>query len=348
HLFHLLPEELYYSSDIFPETRHRGIFDVMVYKSDNIISGSFPKLDSSLIGNGNIEILWNKASINFGLSDLRGIQEEVYINWNNKKIPFNPGVSNENVFKSGIHIPILFNPGKNNDFSINLALNGSQQIDFLPLGKTTTIDLKSSWSSPKFVGAFIPDSYEIKDGFTAHYKQLHLNRNFPQYWSDSNHNIYDSAMGVELITPNDNYNKAIRSAKYAEMFIAFTFLVFFFFEVKNKKRIHPIQYILVGLALIINYTLLVSISEHISFNWAYIISAVATIALIGWYVHVILVKKQLTWLLIAILTMLYGFIFVILQLEDWALLAGSIGLFIVLTGVMYFSRKIDWYNLNSK
>ena len=136
----------------------------MVYKSDNIISGSFPKLDSSLIGNGNIEILWNKASINFGLSDLRGIQEEVYINWNNKKIPFNPGVSNENVFKSGIHIPILFNPGKNNDFSINLALNGSQQIDFLPLGKTTTIDLKSSWSSPKFVGAFIPDSYEIKDG----------------------------------------------------------------------------------------------------------------------------------------------------------------------------------------
>jgi len=124
--------------------------------------------------------------------------------------------------------------------------------------------------------------------------------------------------------------------------------VFFFIEVLYKRFIHPIQYLLVGISLIIFYTLLLSISEHLAFNLAFILSAIATLLMITGYVQAILKSKNLTFLISGILIILYGFIFIIIQLQDYALLIGSIGIFIILGLVMYFSRKIDWYNLNLK
>ena len=140
--------------------------------------------------------------------------------------------------------------------------------------------------------------------------------------------------------------KSYRSIRYAILFIGFTFLVFFFIEVLNKVFIHPVQYILVGVALIVFYTLLLSFSEHMKYNLAFIISALSTLLLIAGYVKAILKSSQLSLLISGILTVLYTFIFVIIQLQDYALLIGSIGIFIILGLVMYFSRKIDWYNLS--
>ena len=148
--------------------------------------------------------------------------------------------------------------------------------------------------------------------------------------------------------PVDNYQKSYRSIRYAILFIAFTFLVFFFIEVLNKVFIHPIQYILVGIALIVFYSLLLSISEHLKFNFAFIISAIATLLLVAGYVKAILKSNKLAILLTCILFLLYTFIFIIIQLQDFALLIGSIGIFIILGLVMYYSRKIDWYNLSLK
>jgi inner membrane protein len=232
-------------------------------------------------------------------------------------------------------------------FKLSLNLKGSQLLYFTPVGKVTDINLSSDWPNPSFNGAFLPDKREISEkGFKANWNILHLNRNFPQVWTGSQHTISKSSFGIDLILPVDNYQKSYRSIRYAILFIGFTFLVFFFIEVLNKVFIHPVQYILVGVALIVFYTLLLSFSEHMKYNLAFIISALSTLLLIAGYVKAILKSSQLSLLISGILTVLYTFIFVIIQLQDYALLIGSIGIFIILGLVMYFSRKIDWYNLS--
>ena len=232
-------------------------------------------------------------------------------------------------------------------FKLSLNLKGSQLLYFTPVGKVTDINLSSDWPNPSFNGAFLPDKREISEkGFKANWNILHLNRNFPQIWTGSQHTISKSSFGIDLILPVDNYQKSYRSIRYAILFIGFTFLVFFFIEVLNKVFIHPVQYILVGVALIVFYTLLLSFSEHMKYNLAFIISALSTLLLIAGYVKAILKSSQLSLLISGILTVLYTFIFVIIQLQDYALLIGSIGIFIILGLVMYFSRKIDWYNLS--
>jgi inner membrane protein len=218
---------------------------------------------------------------------------------------------------------------------------------FSPVGKITDVNINSSWSDPKFTGAYLPDDRDnTGDSFSAHWNVLHLNRNFPQQWINDDQNVENSDFGFELLLTVDNYKKSFRSIQYAILFIAFTFIVFFFVEIMQKVFIHPIQYILVGFALIVFFTLLLSISEQMNFNLAYLLSAAATLILVTGYVKAILKNTKIALMVAGILALLYSFIFVIIQLEDMALLIGSIGLFIVLSAVMYLSRKIDWYNLN--
>jgi inner membrane protein len=349
---HFLPELLEVKGEIVPEKRHRGIFDVVVYTADLNFSGNFKGFDFKEWKIDEAEILWDKAVLSLGIPDMRGIKENIVLKWNNEELSFNPGVESTDVVASGISTYIDLSNKKNEDvknFSFHLNLRGSEDIYFSPLGKNTTVQIHSNWGNPSFKGAFLPDNSTItKNDFTANWKVLHLNRNFPQKWLGNPHHVEDAAFGVSLLIPVDHYQKSTRSAKYATMIIAFTFLVFFFVEVLNKTRIHPIQYLLVGLALIIFYSLLLSISEHISFNLAYLISAIATISLITFYSHSIFKKVLLTRFTALILLILYAFIFVILQLEDYALLMGSIGLFVVMAIIMYLSRKIDWYNFRKE
>ncbi|MDO8897207.1 MAG: cell envelope integrity protein CreD, partial [Bacteroidales bacterium] len=262
---------------------------------------------------------------------------------------FNPGVLSNDVVESGVHALVNLNPDstQNIDFSFKLSLKGSQKLYFTPLGKVTDIDITSSWVNPSFNGAFLPDPRDVsEDGFSAQWNVLHLNRNYPQQWAGSSYSVKESSFGVDLLLPVDNYQKTYRTARYAILFIGFTFLVFFFIEVLKKVFIHPVQYILVGIALVVFFTLLLSISEYLRFNHAYIVSAIATLSLVAAYVKAIIKNLRLTGLIVGILFILYSFIYVILQLQDLALLIGSIGVFVILALVMYFSRKIDWYHLN--
>jgi inner membrane protein len=346
---HILPSQLNISGDINPEKRHRGIYEIVVYNSKLDIAGTFNKLDIASLDILPQNILFDKAEFVIGINDLRGIEEQVTLTWNNDKISFNPGVSSNDVVNTGINAILNINPTDSSSYNFNLSLDlkGSQFLYFTPVGKITDINLASMWSNPSFNGAFLPDSREVTEkGFTANWNVLHLNRNYPQTWIGSRHSISNSSFGIDLLLPVDNYQKSYRSIRYAILFIAFTFLVFFFIEVLNKVFIHPIQYILVGVSLIVFYTLLLSISEHLNYNFAFIVSALATLLLIAGYVRAILKSGKLALLISGILTILYTFIFVIIQLQDYALLIGSIGVFIILGLVMYFSRKIDWYNLD--
>lgn len=348
---HILPDELNINGTINPEQRNRGIYEIVVYNSKINFKGKFNKLNLAELDIPIQNIQLDKAHFTIGIDDLRGIEEQINLNWNNEKSSFNPGVISNDVVSSGINAPVLIT---NDDsaiynFSFDLDLKGSQLLYFTPVGKITDVKINSTWKNPSFNGAFLPDSRNISEkGFNAKWNILHLNRNYPQKWISSSYGIHDSSFGIDLLLPVDSYQKSYRSIKYAILFIVFTFMVFFFIEVLNKVFIHPIQYILVGIALIVFYTLLLSISEHLQYNLAFIVSAIATLLLIAGYVKAILKSTTLMGLISGILLVLYSFIFVIIQLQDFALLIGSIGIFLILGLVMYFSRKIDWYNLNLK
>ena len=219
------------------------------------------------------------------------------------------------------------------------------------MGKRTNIQLSSDWKDPSFSGAFLPDTRSVsKDGFKAEWNILELNRNYPQFWIGNRNAeaLKKSSFGVDLLLPANDYQKSMRSAKYALLAIALTFLTFFLVEIFNQKKLHPFQYILIGLALCLFYTLLLSISEYTNFNLAYLISSISIISMIGFYAKAILNNLKQTIILIVILCFTYTFVFVTLQLQDYALLIGSVGLTAILAFTMYITRNINWYQLGSE
>ena len=360
---HFLPEHLNINGKIDPQKRYRGIYQVVIYQAKLNITGDFTFPDFSQWNIPEKDILWNDAIVSIGIPDMRGIKDSLNIVWNGKSISFNPGIETSDIFNSGVStkIPLQKPMDKNQlvSFVISLNLNGSKEIQFVPFGKITEVSIKSTWNSPKFDGSFLPETRSILDkGFEAKWKVLHLNRNFSQSWTATNYTREDNqflpypflgyTFGVNLLLPVDEYQKTTRSAKYDIMFIFLTFLIFFFVEIINKKRIHMIQYLLVGFAITLFYVILLSLSEHISFNLAYLFSGLAIILLITFYSKSVYRSWKLALLTSLILSILYAFFFVILQLQDYALLFGSIGLFIVLAIVMYLSRNMDWYSVTSK
>lgn len=340
-----LPEELNIETNIQPEERYRGIFKVIVYKAELSITGKFPLPDFSVWDIDEKDILWSKATLNVGISDLRGIEKEVYLKQKDLNKPFQPGISESALFNSGIHIPLQESIQQfiNNDFSIDISLKGSEELFFVPIGKNTEVNMTSSWKDPSFIGSFLPEHDISSDGFNASWQVLHFNRNYPQSWTTANYQIQDSKFGVNLLVAAGHYQKSLRTSKYAILIIALSFLMFFLIEVTQKLKIHAFQYILIGLALMLFYTLTLSISEHIGFNPAYWVSCISVIGLISFYSSSVLNNKRLSYLLAGSLFMIYGFIFIIIQIETYALLVGSIGLFVILGLTMFFTRKISWY-----
>lgn len=345
---HFLPDALNIDGNISPESRHRGIFEIVVYDSKLHVNGQFKPLHPDQLGIDINRMLWSEAIVTLGISDLKGIEKQIELQWNDTTHQFNSGLVTTDVVSNGVTAFVGMEPFSTSsyDFSFDLNLKGSQELHFTPIGKVTTTSIHSPWNNPSFNGQFLPDTSHISaQGFDATWNILHLNRNYPQSWIDSKHSIQSSAYGIDLILPVDNYQKSTRSIKYAILFLVLTFMVFFFIEVFNKRSMHPIQYLLVGIALIVFYTLLLSFSEYLHFNAAFMISSGATISLITLYVRAVLKSNLLSFMLAGILGILYGFIFIVIQLQDYSLLFGSIGIFMILALVMYISRKIDWNNL---
>lgn len=371
HQAYFLPDELTVNSKILPQERSRGIYKVMLYTSQNVITGRFDKINIDALKIEAENILWNEATVRFNISDPKGLNDELQLKWNDSVLVLSPQSSEE-----GLAAPVNFRGVedlKNIRFSTQINLNGSEKMLFSPIGKTTTVNLTSNYPHPSFTGNVLPQLSSVKNsGFTATWKSLSHKRSFPQQWKDQSyslatpetivshnryrdvvlsdvqpdnsfvHKIGAAAFGVDLFIPVNGYQKTLRSIKYAALCIMLTFCAFFLIETVNKKALHPFQYGLVGLALILFYTLLLSFSEYIGFNPAYIVASICTIGLIGWFVKGVLHSGRLSILLSMILVLLYSYVFTILQLQDYALLLGSIGLFITLGVVMYFSRKFQW------
>lgn len=345
---YFLPEKLTADATVAPENRYRGIYQVTVYTTDAKLGGNFTGFKFSELNIPETDVLWNEAIVYFNVTDVRGLKETLYFNWNGKPIELVPGKFTDDQFPQSLSAALPIDDtmrASGAPFNISVKLKGSQNLMFVPLGKTTAVAIKSPWPNPSFSGNYLPDARVVRDsGFSASWNILSLNRSFPQQWANNKYDLQGAAFGVDLVVPIDSYQKSNRSVKYAILCIVLTFTAFFLIELVYSRSLHIIQYVLVGFALCVFYTLLLSISEYLGFDAAYIIASVATIALIAWYVSAALKSTRIAAFVSLLLAAIYGFIYILIQSQDYALLMGSIGLFVVLGVVMYFSRRIKALN----
>ncbi len=344
---YFLPEEYNIEGKIKPEERSRGIYQVLCYQSDMNVKGYFNFPDYQKLNLIEENVLWKDAFVVIGIPYLQGIKNKIVFNVNGKPQEILSSAANNEIIRSGLTVKMpldIDNKELAYKFDFDLSLNGTESLYFMPIGKQTSVHITSGYKSAKFTGDFLPNNNPINDeGFDAKWDIFDYNRNYAQQWIGANPELSSSRLGVDLILPIDHYQKNMRSAKYAIMFIALTFLVFFIVELRSHKPIHPVQYLMVNFALVLFYSLLLAFSEHIGFNLSYIVSAVAIVSLITAYSYSIFKNKKQTISMGIFLLVLYGFLYVVIQLEDMALLLGSVGLFIALAIVMYASRKVKWY-----
>ena len=347
HTLYITPKELKINAKLTPEERYYGIYKAILYKSDLHLEGNFSELSHLKIEN--CELLFDKAQIAISISDLKGVTRnpKFIIGANTLETTVEAVTLFSDSEKLNITGKTLIVNLKDIDitddvhFDCTMQLNGSRAISFIPIGQYTAVTVTGQWQSPSFIGDFSPESTVNKEGFNASWNILSFNREIPEMWSDNNKiNMGDSSFGVLLIETVDHYQQNMRSAKYALMFIALTFTVFFFVEIITKKPIFFFQYVLVGIALILFYSLLLSLSEQIGFGLAYLTASAATILMITIYFYSLIKQKPATYILASIMLILYAFLYIILQVEDLALLFGSIFLFVILGVIMFVSNKI--------
>ena len=341
-----LPGKLDIHARIVPEKRYRGIYQVVVYTTELRIEGAYDSLHLAELNIPSDRLRWNEAAVFFNISDFQGLKEDMILHFAGSDLDMVPAKFSTEQFKNALSASLPASVATMKGplaFSATVQLKGSTWLQFVPVGKETRVETTSSWPNPGFSGSFLPDVRTVKDsGFVAGWKVLYLNRNYPQQWKGETLELETSAFGVNLIVPVDSYQQTTRSVKYAILVILLTFTAFLLIEWIYGRAIHSFQYVLVGVALCLFYTLLLSFAEYIGFNKAYAVSALTTIGLIAWYVKSILQSGKMSGFIAFLLVVQYGFIFTLIQLQDYALLLGSIGLFITLAIVMYFSRKIKW------
>ncbi|WP_405293170.1 cell envelope integrity protein CreD [Algibacter sp. Ld11] len=352
---YIFPETLNADVNVDSKTLKRGNFESAVFTTTMNFSGHYIPTDLNSKGIKTEDILWDKATILLKTSNLKGIKSEMLLKLNKNTYTFQTNF-NDNASKNNDYLDVLESgfinaadlSSKNNaQFSLSMSFNGSKQIELIPIGKTTTMHMASNWADPSFIGNYLPNDETkkiTKTDFNADWKVLHINRAFSQQHLNKIPNLNKFAFGTKFMVMVDEYQKSERSAKYGFLVIGLTFLIFFLIQTLSKINIHPFQYLMIGLALIMFYTLLVSISEHSNFLKAYLIAGSSVILLITLYSKSILKTLKFPVFIGLSLSALYAFIYIIIQLENYALLVGSIGLFLILTIVMYVSRKIDWNN----
>ena len=342
----LLPEELRVNGQLFPEERKRSIYTVLLYKSSLQANGNFAvKLPTDIKID---DLVFSEAKLCIGVSDFKGIEEKVTVTYNGIAYDLTPGLPTEEIDTTGLSTGIPLTAADFNHklpFILNLKIKGSEQLSFVPLSGNSSFSISSAWPNPSFDGSTLPSERQVtKAGFNAKWFFNKANLPFNTFLKDFKMNKESYSFGVSMVQPADQYAKTMRSVKYAILVIGLTFSLFFIVELMQQRPVHPVQYVLVGLALVIFYTLLLSLSEFVLFDNAYFIAATATILLITLYAKGHFASWKIAGLFALVLGMLYSFIFVLIRLEDTALLVGSIGLFVVLALVMYASRKVNWYH----
>ncbi len=364
-----MPNEYNVTGDVEVTSLSRGIFKAPIFNSKLNIAGKFDKYNDEIynLDKNNTIILYDEAMIILGIGNKKNLMKlpNVLINQNEELKYYEKNINIDlNMFNN----KFLYTISRDNilngfDFNITMDIQGGNSLIITPLASENTFKISSKWKDPSFTGGFLPTKREVNNnGFNAEWNIASFNTSFTKYWtSDENSNRLNNIDNNQYYTSNqesnnvlisflllnDNYQKTSRSVKYAILFIFIPFFVLFLCEVLSKKRIHPVQYILIGIANAIFYLLLLAISEHINFNISYFLSALMVTALTSIYIGYIIKSPKYTISMAIVEALIYIFLFGILQLTDYALLMGTLGLFAVIALAMYFTRNVDWYGENN-
>jgi inner membrane protein len=349
---YFLPAELEVAGQLEPSLRQRGIFTIPVYETQLAVRGRFSPNPAAL-GIDGATYEWAKARLFLGLSYPRGLRAAPVLAWSEQKVALEPGAPREG-WSETLEAPVKIDAqaaAAGVAFSLEMTLQGSSRLAIAPVGAQNRVTLKSSWADPSFGGAALPTRRTVgPEGFEATWEQSYFGRGYPQQWSIGAgqaevacHQIGASACDVTLLQPVDAYRLVERAIKYGVLFLVLVFANFFLFEVTARLRIHPLQYLMVGAALVLFFLGYLALSEFIAARLAYGAAALASTALVTGYSASVLRTGKRCLIVGGGLAGTYAYLYFILQLQDYALLAGTAALFALLALGMWVTRKIDWY-----
>ncbi|WP_421230259.1 cell envelope integrity protein CreD [Aeromonas jandaei] len=347
---YLLPEQLDVQATMEVTPRKLGIYQAQVYQTRLSLSGRLPtaaQLQESAPLAGDDELVAGKPYLSLVLSDARGINSVPELQLGKQRTPFAPGARLGSTL-AGIHAPLDSLPQQDGTFHLELNLQGMNELEVVPLGRESKLQLAGNWPHPNFIGDFLPASRSLnQEGFSASWQT--------SWFATDMESRFNRAMNggegelptfsVSLVQPVDHYQLNERAAKYALLFIGLTFISFFMFELLKGLRVHPIQYALVGMGLAIFYLVLLALTEHLGFGWAYLLAALASVLLNGFYLSHVLGGPKQGIGFAALLGLVYAILYSLLQAEEIALLLGALLLFATLALIMLMTRKLDWYQV---
>ena len=347
----LTPQKLNIEARFKTEVRRRGIFSVPLFSGELALSGSFNPSAALAALPPNEEVSLAQAELIVALSSQKGIRRINQALWNSSDLFFQPGNRGLNIVHAdgGIFAVLPDFSDAESTFTITIAIQGGKMVRFLPLGQDTHMAISTDWASPSFQGSFLPGSSTITDnGFDASWDISYLSRDIPLFWKteggDTLHPDYSDLMfGVDFFRAINTYSLNTRAVKYGVLFLIIPFLTLFLLEVFSRKRIHPVPYLLSGIANVIFYLLLLSFSEQIQFYLAYLIAALGVTVMMTLYSRSLLPSWNKSWYMGLVVMLSYILLYTLLNAETYALLIGSIGAFVVIGLVMFFTRKLDWY-----
>jgi inner membrane protein len=353
----ITPEKLEIAANFAAEIRRRGIFSVPLFSGELAFSGSFNPAGAFASLQSNESLLTDQAELIISLSSQKGIRKINRVFWNGGELFFQPGNRGLSLAcidhsspRSGIYAALKNYNNSEAAFDINIAIQGGRFVRFLPIGQDTHVTVSAGWPSPSFQGSFLPNSSAVTgSNFNAAWDISYLSRDIPLFWKEENKggpsesDYSDSLFGVDFFRAIDTYSLNTRAVKYAILFLIVPFLTLFLLEIFAGKRIHPVPYLLSGIANIIFYLLLLSLSEQTRFYLAYLIAAAAVTALMTLYSRSLLPSWNKSWYMGLVVLLSYVLLYAVLNAESYALLIGSIGTFIVVALVMFLTRKLDWY-----
>ena len=322
------PRTLVYDIDLPTQTLHRSIYDIMVYGGEVVVTGDF--VIPTLYGKTELK----EQTVSMGLSDLRGIDGAIEISLGDQNYSFHSSAM-ENSRKASLSEPVKLTAAMMDGktalpFRLSYRIRGSSSLMVKPYGQSTEVKMHSNCPNPSFTGDFLPSEREVTDeGFTARWSVYEINRGNPD----------DTSFGVNLLQGVTQYQQTMRSAKYGILIILLVFLAGLAVELMGKKKINLVQYLVIGLSLVLFYVLVLSFSEFMRFPLAYALASFMTVAALLGYFRGIL-RDRSAWLLTALVALAFLLSYILLQMETYAFLAGSLLLFVLLTGIMYLTRNL--------
>jgi inner membrane protein len=344
----ILPDELTVDAKMQPDERHYGIYKTPVYTAEVKVSGKFLPADLATLPDAE-SYLWQRAELRIPIFDVHGIRRISEMNLDGGDRAFTPSENGvAGIGAVAVPVDLSNSVGEVHSFRFDMTLAGTESLHIAPLARRTTVHIAAPWPHPTFNGMFLPASRRVDtSGFEATWQVLDLNRRFGQHWREGNERQADinaAAFGVALYQPAGIYQQNDRAGKYGILFIALTFVAFFLFEVLKKLRVHPVQYLLIGLALATFYVVLLALSEQIGFTWAYVAAGLSVVLIVSGYATAILHTWRAGVVLGAMMTFVYAMLYGLIVSEQHSLLMGAIALLATVATLMHLTRKVDWYS----